>query len=473
MKAYLKTILKFAPVLLMLFVSCKKEEPTAPGSVPITPTTANLSGIITDSNTSQPLSGASIILQNTAGTNSTTSGASGTYSFSVDLGTTTPLASNLTVSAPGHYTQVVSLTLSPGSTVQNVILQTDTTAPVVPVSGYANTLAYVGPAGIRLSVYGVGGQESAIFTFEVRDSLGFPITSNRADTVTFTISGVPVTGGAYVSPGAGITGGSGRVAAVINSGTVSGSLELTASLRRDADGVILVSSPVKVLVYGGKPDQTHFAVGANPNNVFGYYIIGRTSTITALVGDKYGNPTAPGTAVYFGNPQQGVITTNTGFTDERGFATGLLITGANHAPNGLGYVYARTIGENLQTVLDSVMVLFSGNAYIANIVAAAPPLAVDNTTQAVVNFNVWDERNNPLAAGTTIAAEIVGASAIVSTVSPTSALGDVISPFWTNFSVTVSKNLEAVPVVTGPFTLTITVNGPNGSATGTIQGTVN
>ena len=472
MKAYLKTILKFAPVLLMLFVSCKKEEPTAAGT-PITPTTASLSGIITDSNTSQPLSGASIILQNSAGTNSTTSGASGTYSFIVDLGTTSPLTSSLNVSAAGHYPQTVNLQLAPGNTLQNVVLQTDTTAPVVSVSGYANTLAYVGPAGIRLSVYGVGGQESAIFTFEVRDSLGFPITSNRADTVTFSISGVPVTGGAYITPGSGITGGSGRVAAVINSGTVSGSLQLTASLRRDFDGVIITSSPVKVLVFGGKPDQTHFAVGANPNNVFGYYIIGKTSVITALVGDKYGNPAAPGTAVYFGNPQQGVITTGTGFTDDKGFATGLLITGANHAPNGLGYVYARTIGENLVTVLDSVMVLFSGNAYIANLAAASPPLTVDNTTQALVTFNVWDERFNPLASGTTISADVVGASAIVSTASPTSALGDVISPFWTSFNVTVSKNQEAVPVVTGPFTLTITVSGPNGSATGTIQGNVN
>jgi len=57
-------------------------------------------------------------------------------------------------------------------------------------------------------------------------------------------------------------------------------------------------------------------------------------------------------------------------------------------------------------------------------------------------------------------------------VAPTSSLADVISTFYTNFSVTVSKSLQT-GATTGPFTLTITTSGPNGEASATIAGTVN
>jgi len=40
-----------------------------------------------------------------------------------------------------------------------------------------------------------GGTESTILTWEVRDSLGFPIDFDHRDTVEFSISGVPVGGG--------------------------------------------------------------------------------------------------------------------------------------------------------------------------------------------------------------------------------------------------------------------------------------
>lgn len=475
MNAIMKAALKIAPLLLMLFLSCKPEEPTSPGTTPSTPTTANLSGIVTDQVTTQPLSGASVILQNSAGTNATTTGSSGTYSFSVDLGTTNPLASTLTVTASGHLTQVTSFQLAPGSAVQNVVLQRDTTTPIVPVSGFANTIAYVGPPGIKLSVYGVGGQESAIFAFEVRDSLGFPITANRADTVSFSISGIPVTGGAYVSPTGALTSGAGRVTAVINSGTIAGTVQLIASLRRDADGVVISSSPVKVIVHGGLPDQAHFAIGANPYNSQSYGIIGKSaSVITAIVGDKYGNPVAPNTAVYF-STSQGVIGEG-GFTDADGFVSTNLHSGSNFSSNGFGQINAWAIGEGSVTVQDSIPFLFSHLPIIDSVLinGGAGPLVVDALTQAVVTFRLADLLGNPMAGGTSVTVtKEGGASATFSKVAPDGTLPDTMSPFWTVFSFVVSKDVAASPAVNGGFSVTIQVTTVRGNASYTIQGTVN
>jgi len=474
MKALLKTLVRIAPLLLMLFLSCKKEEPTDTGTTPSTPTTANLSGIITDAVSIQPLASASVILQNSAGTTSTSTGASGTYSFSVDLGTETPLSSSLTVTAGGHLTQIVNFTLAPGNTVQNVILQRDTTTPIVPVSGYANTIAYVGPTGIKLSVYGVGGQESALFGFEVRDSLGFPITSNRADTIQFSISGIPVAGGAYVTPSGAITSGAGRVVAVINSGTIAGTLSLIASLRRDQDGAIITSSPVKVIIHGGSPDQAHFAVGANPYNSQSYGIIGKSaSVVTAIVGDKYGNPVAPNTGVYFAT-SQGVIGEG-GFTDADGFVSANLHSGSNFSSTGFGQVNAWTIGANSATIADSLTFLFSGYPIIDDVqIVGGGGLIVDDATQKVVTFRVYDSLGNPMQRGSAVSvSKEGGATATFSKIAPDGVLPDTMSPLWTFFSFVVSKDVAASPAVNGGFTLTIQVSTPRANASYSIQGTVN
>ncbi len=466
-----KSISVAAPLVLALLVSCKGEAPTGPGA-----NAAIMSGQVTQAGGGGAIAGSTVGVASEGQSFSATTDATGNYSVTVSLSDTLPVTASVTVSANGYQTVTQSVVLQPNQTnVRNFQLSLNTTPvpPPPPGGGYANTLAYVGVTTVSLAVFGVGGTESAVITFEARDSLGSPILPTRADTVTFAISGIPANGGAYITPTSAITNTAARVSTVVQSGSVAGAIQIVASLRRDTDGVLVSSTPMKVLIHGGLPDQTHFGLGANPINVPGFYKIGQTSSITAIVGDRYGNPVAPGTAVYFGNPEQGVITASDGYTDQSGFASATLYTGVNHdIVDGMGYVHAETVGENNVRIRDSVMVLFSGNAYVAN-VSAGGPLVVDNTTQATVTFNVWDERLNPLAAGTSITTEIKGASAIVSKPSPTSSLQDVISPFWTSFSVTVSKNVEASPAVTGPFTLTISVNGPNGEGTAELNGVVN
>ncbi|MBI4417659.1 MAG: carboxypeptidase-like regulatory domain-containing protein [Ignavibacteriales bacterium] len=471
----MKVLVKFAktavPVVLALLLSCKSEGPTGPGA-----NSGVMSGQVTQAGSSTPIAGAAIALTIQGQAYNAVSNSTGGYSITVAFSDTLAVSGTVTVSVTGYQNLTQSVTLTPRQTTNINFALSLNTAPVPPPppgGGYANTLTYVGPTNMNLSVFGVGGTESGILTFEARDSLGQPIQPARADTIAFSISGVPVTGGAYTTPTFALTNTSARASTAVQSGTVAGAIQVVASLTRDTDGVIVRSTPVKVLIHGGLPDQTHFGLGANPFNIPGLHYLGRSSVITALVGDKYGNPVAPGTAVYFGNPTQGLITTSTGYTTNDGFASVTLYTGVNHASNGRGFVYAETLGENNVAVRDTIEVVFSGYAFITNL-SAGGPLVVNNTTSALVTFTVADENGNPLAAGTGISATVEGTgSAVVSKVSPTSSLDDVISTFWTNFSVTVSKNLQASPATTGPFTLTITASGPNGEATATLQGTVN
>lgn len=465
---------KVAPAVLIVLFSCAKDEPTAPAS-----TVAQIVGTVRDSLNNSLIPQASVQLSYGTTNVNTTSNPLGVYTLSTDLGTTTATTGVLQVSRATYNTSILNISIVPGSTLTyDVKLYRDTSVNIGATgqSGLPNTIAFTSASTSQLAVYGVGGLETSIITYEVRDSLGRPISDTNADTVFFFLSGAPTGGGAYVAPQVVVSNAAGRVSTTVNSGTVAGTAQLIAQLYRDADGYLIRSTPVRLLVHGGLPDQAHFSLGSNPINVPGYYVIGMTSAVTALVGDQYGNPVAPNTAVYF-TTTQGVITASTGFTGATGFAGVTLFTGNPLAANGIGTITARTIGVASSTVQTSIPVLFSGHAFIDSLrVVAGGPLTVDATTQAVVGFRVYDDapRFNPLAAGTAITAEIKGgASAVASDASPTNNLPDAISTYYTDFRIVVSKDLTVVPPVNGPFTLTITVTGPNGTAKANLQGTVN
>jgi len=222
------------------------------------------------------------------------------------------------------------------------------------------------------------------------------------------------------------------------------------------------------LINGGFPDAVHFSLGASPHNIAGLDINGNTSTITAIVGDKYGNPVPKGTAVYF-TTDIGIVNTSTGFTDDNGFASATLFSANPRqlANSGYGYVKAATIDDSGRTILDSTRVLFSGN----------PDIVVDSvsnggSTPFAVYFHVWDQEfHHPLAPGTTISIACVGASAIPKAILPVSIMPDVLSGF-TTFSVQVIADIHQLPFVNGPFTATIAVSGPNGAASYNVNGTV-
>jgi hypothetical protein len=238
----------------------------------------------------------------------------------------------------------------------------------------------------------------------VRDSLGYPIDIDHRDTVSFSLIGAPVAGGAYVSPSTTLTNVSGRVATIINSGTVSGVLQIVASLHRESDNTTVQSTPVLITVNAGLPDIRFFSLGAFLFNFPGYDWINRTDGINVQVGDKYSNPVKRNTAVYF-NTTGGIIDAS-GFTDQAGHASVNVYSGAPQPSDpilgpGFAYVTATTLGENGVTVSKSIPVLFSGVGEISTPIPSSFAVSAGGSS-GDISFNVQDENGNPLAAGTHI-----------------------------------------------------------------------
>jgi hypothetical protein len=315
------------------------------------------------------------------------------------------------------------------------------------------TIALISTSANDIQVTGTGGIETATMVFELRDSVGVPVDSTYM--VKFSL--IPKIGGAFISPDSGFCDpNTGRINAVIHAGTVSGALQAVATYSGPSGNII--STPVRILVNAGQPDSTHFSIGANPVNIAGLDINGLQSDIGIILGDKYSNPVPLGTAVYF-STTEGIVTTNTGFTDKNGAATVTLYSANPRSADGFGFVTARTVGANGADVHDSVRVLFSGTPIIDSV-----RVTPSNTTNFNVSFRVYDRNRHPLAAGTTIGASVSGhVSVITSDIIPSFKIPDTQDPFWTKFSFNVVFDRSVSPPITGPFTLTINVSGPNGN----------
>jgi hypothetical protein len=400
-------------VVALTLTSCKEESDTGGPAARVTQ--ATITGTVRDGKNNTPLAGASVNLSVLSkGIDVTkTSSSTGGFSFTVDLGDTFRTSGTLTITKSGYKDYITNVTLLPGqvSSLPDILVERDTTTSVGGGgTTFANTIAFISAIPTQLSVRGVGGEETSILTFEARDSLGVPIDFNHRDTIAFVLSGAPVAGGAYVSPPRAVTNASGRVAVTVNSGTISGSLQIVARLRREADGVTIQSEPARMLIFGGLPDQRYFSIAATRLNVPGLTLNGKTSDVSVIVGDKYGNPVAKGTAVHFFT-DIGIVTTNTGFTDENGFATATLYSGNPRGVNGFGYVKARTVGEGGVTVIDSVRMLFSGPPSVITEIG----IHLDTIPQEgcnVFRVRVSDVNGNPLTSGTTITPTLLTLSTV-------------------------------------------------------------
>lgn len=416
----------------------------------------------------------------------------GNYYFEFKLDTTQELSVTLTVRKEGYKDlSPLSFSVRAGNTypVPTFILELDTTTTIggggggaPPGSGMPQTIAFMGPQTIDLKVYGVGGTETAIIVYEVRDSLGFPISISQRDTVDFALEGPPVLGGAYVSPAWAITNASGRVATTVNSGTIAGVLQIVALLHRESDGKIVTSTPTRVVINAGLPDQDHFSIGPTQFNFAAYNWVGRTNNILVQVGDKYSNPVHQGTAVYF-NTTGGVITAAR-YTDIKGQVTATLYSGnplpyydaPGYGP-GYAWVYAQTIGENGVVVKDSVIILFSG---LSTISVFPTSINIPRGGSQTFAVNISDQHGNPLAPGTRIATTIefsppegTNWAAKVGGL-PDEPLGDYLfrGPGRTDFIMTV---VDATPGGTPdsmPVVVKIAVTGSNGNVTAFLYGTV-
>ncbi len=456
----------------------------------------NVLGRVIDAQSRQPIINASVVMTSSLVTDSVLTTGDGAYSFSIDLQGLASLAGSLRITKNGYRSKTANFNVLAGSSSYNdVFLDRDTTTGVPRDSGTgaAHSIALVSVSSREITVFGVGGLEASILIWEVRDSLGFPIDIDHRDTVTFEIVGVPLTGGAYVSPNAVVTNVSGRVATTVNSGTVSGVLQFIAKMHRDTDGKDVISTPVVITVNAGLPDQTHFSIAAQQYNFAGYDWVGRTNFMTVQVGDKYSNPVKSGTAVYF-NTTGGVIAAS-GFTDPTSHATVALYSG-NPKPmffprdmlafpaslfgdsgKGYGWIRAFTLGLNNVNVSDSILICFSGRPVITFSTDSIDVLRLGSQD---ITVTISDQNGNPLAPGTSIETSIefnpppLSGWAATASGLPVDLLDDYLTRGFgsTVFTLHVADGTAGGTPVYMPVVVTVKVTGPNGNLSATITGRV-
>lgn len=452
---------------------------------------AVVTGFVKDAQTRTPLAG--VQLDGKAGTSVTataTTDAQGKFElrFDVDSAVTAKISIrnytgyrdtlDITVLAKPNESTLRDIDLNPKSQVVGSGGST---------SGLAQTIAFLGANPTQISVYGVGGQETAILGLEARDSLGLPIDAAHAVRLNVSIVGGP-NGGEYISPASVMTNAVGRAFVALNSGTRSGVAQVLVTAT--VGSRTITSAPVRVVINAGHADQNHFTIGAEKFNFPTLGIMNLRNKISVLVGDRYSNPVVAGTAVYF-RTSAGVIQP-TVFTSGDGQGSADLISGnpeplgpnaAQPYGNGYHWVVARTIGENGTSVQDSVLLLWSGRSQISNITPTS--FTVANGGFEDFTFRVSDANGNPLSAGTKITVKAIvppppdpntpvnqivlgfGRDGVI-------VLEDVIfaGPGTTQFGFRLNDGTPTINQTTA-VSISISVEGQNGNAYATISGTCN
>ncbi len=487
----------------------------------------HLVGRVTDSDSKRPITNVTVILTCPLLKDSVKTLSDGSYSFDIDLQGLSSTSGTLTFSLTSYNDVTSSFTADAGQKVTKDVAMIAKTTVVGGDSatgrGVARSFYLVNASPTEISVSGVGGVQTSNITWQVLDSLGFPLDIGHSATVTFEISNAAGLGGAYIIPTEGVTDGAGKVSTTVNSGTVAGTIQIIAKLVR-SDGRVVQSQPVLITADGGFPDQAHFTFGVNTSsggtyNFAGYDWFGRTDEVIAQAGDKYGNPVHRNTAVYFTSTWGGIATA-AGYTSNVGQATATLLSGnplphisgldpklygspsdtllpildaAYNYPNdptyfgggtGYGFVKASTYGEDSVLVTDSALVLFSAKTAPILLNYSSNPILGDtivNGGAIKIPVHISDRFGNPLEPGTEVSVNVkmppipTGMSGSWS-VDPSglpSTLADHLrrGPGSTDF-VLVLTGSEINIAATAAFNVTITVTGRNGSATNTISGTL-
>ncbi|MFB6272496.1 MAG: hypothetical protein ABEL51_06345 [Salinibacter sp.] len=332
-----------------------------------------------------------------------------------------------------------------------------------------------------------GGTSVARLTFQVVDSTGQAIGLDRAVDVNFRFGRQP--GDATLTPKTATTNGRGQATVNVSSGTTAGVVQVVAQTQRP-DGTELQSKPVTLTIHGGLPNKCHFSLGPEQFNFPGLTEFGVTNPIRVFVGDKYGNPVVPGTAVYF-STNAGIIggAVQTG-KQGQGEVT---LTSARPLPEGgVATVRAETVGtDSVNTIVDPNNCPDPAETGNENIIFDTVPVVFSGRPEVIVdpdsaelgqtyNLTVRDVQNeNPLAPGTTVQVEAEGTkvkavgntdvtlddTAVIDSTDNGFGPEDVVKGRGITsftFRVVEDRNVDegGTPTIE---TVTITIGGPNGS----------
>ena len=244
----------------------------------------------------------------------------------------------------------------------------------------------------------------------------------------------------------------------------AGTLAQAVLVRAQVLGTAIYSEQVSVAIHGGPPNAAHLSFAVEKVNVPGLVEFGIIDRVTAFVGDRYGNPVAPGNVVYF--TTTGGIIQGSSSTDDHGRAAVDLVTAAplpNDVPARSRTAPAwpasasRRLDENRTPIVRSgLAVMFSGHTELS----VSPTTSFDIPAGGAQDFvvTVRDiEHHNPLTGGTT-----VSFSASAGTVGGGSSftLPDTRDPRFTSFTFRLENNATGL-VIVGPDRHRVALGGAN------------
>lgn len=167
------------------------------------------------------------------------------------------------------------------------------TGTVTVAAATIGSIQFVSATPTNITLKGVGGTNTSTVIFKVVDSTGGPVPGAQ---VNFSLDSTA--GGLSISPATASTGNDGTVQTVVQAGTVSTTVRVTASVNLPAGGSVSTQSS-SLLVSTGFPTENGFSLSIATFNVEGGDLDGTTDQVTARLADNFGNPVPDGTAVYF------------------------------------------------------------------------------------------------------------------------------------------------------------------------------
>ncbi len=362
-----------------------------------------LTGQVLDAETNNPIIGALVQLQPQGLITETDS--VGRYRFEVTLDSTMQLT--ISATKTGYSSASLPVLAVPDRTIEVPVLRLTRTATEKPVSGEAANILLLSQSDQAIGVRESGSKETAELVFLVADSMGRPVVLDHAVRVRFRF-GVRPGGGEYFYPEEAQTDNSGRVRVHVASGTKAGIVQVVA--EANVNGRTIRSQPVSLAIHGGLPDQNFFTLAPAQYNFPGRVAYGLENKIGVIVGDQYGNPVKPGTAVYF-TTTHGVITGSV-LTDAKGQGSVTLYSANPLPPDGIAIIGPTTADRNQQPVTRSIPIVFSGPPYITLCMLDEQRNCLDELPVARLKqsylLRITDNLGNPLAPGTRIAVSAQG-----------------------------------------------------------------
>lgn len=206
-------------------------------------------------------------------------------------------------------------------------------------SAAATAIQFVSATPTSISLKGIGGGEQATVVFKVTDSLGNGIPNT---TVNFLLN--TTVGGITISTPSTLSDANGVAQVVVNSGTVSTVVRVTAQL---AANTAIQTQSNQLTISTGLPHQFGFSIAASTLNPEFYNRDNEEITLSVNASDRFGNPVPDNTSVSF-YTEKGVGVITPSCLTVNGTCSVVLRSGGNRSGlvgAGRGKVLAVAVGE--------------------------------------------------------------------------------------------------------------------------------